>query len=64
MGQNTMRFLYPQKNQGLNNNYRGHIVRESCLPSAFRRFVHGCHGNAEMHMRTKFHFQVLHCLRV
>ena len=26
--------------------------------------VHGCHGNAEIHMRTKFHFHALHGLQV
>ena len=27
-------------------------------------FVHDYHGNAEIHMRTKFHFHVLHGLEV
>ena len=25
---------------------------------------HGCHRNAEIHMRTKFHFHALHGLQV
>ena len=35
--------------------------RKKCL-RAF--FVHGRHGNAEIHMRTKFHFHALHGLKV
>ena len=35
--------------------------KEKC-PGQF--FVHGCHGNDEIHMRTKFHFHVLHGLQV
>ena len=27
-------------------------------------FVHGCHGNAQIHMHTKFHFHALHGLEV
>ena len=27
-------------------------------------FVHGCHGNAQIHMHTKFHFHALHGLQV
>ena len=27
-------------------------------------FVHGCHGNAEIHIRTKFKFHALHGLQV
>ena len=32
------------------------MKKEKC-PGQF--FVHGCHGNAEIHMRTKFHFHAL-----
>ena len=32
--------------------------------SAKGNFFHGCHGNAEIHMRTKFHFHALHGLQV
>ena len=34
---------------------------EKCL----RQFcVHGCYGNGEIHMRSKFHFHALHGLHV
>ena len=36
-------------------------VVENCLRPYF---VDGCHGNAKIHMRTKFHFDVLHGLQV
>ena len=35
------------------------VIRESCT-----FFVNGCHGNAEIHMRTKFHFHALHGLQL
>ena len=35
--------------------------KEKC-PRQF--FVHGCHGNGKIHMRTKFHFHTLHGLQV
>ena len=34
--------------------------RKKCL----RPFVHGCHGNAETHMFTKFHLHALYGVQV
>ena len=34
--------------------------RKKCL----RPFVHGCHGNAEIHMCTKFHLHALYGVQV
>ena len=56
----TLRYTYVQISPlwfaSLRSSYK-----EKC-PGKF--FVHGCHGNAEIHMRTKFHFHALHGLQV
>ena len=37
------------------------VIGKKCLRPFF---VHGRHGNTEIHMRTKFHFHALHGLQV
>ena len=37
------------------------VIGKKC-PRPF--FVHGCHGNAEIHMRTKFHLHALYGVQV
>ena len=37
------------------------VIGKKCLRPFF---VHGRHGNAEIHMRTKFHFHALHGVQV
>ena len=37
------------------------VIGKKCLRQFF---VHGCHGNGEIHMHTKFQLHALHSLQV